>query len=167
MAGELEMGFKVTVEQGNLRFGAAHFITFGGKCERLHGHNYAVSLTLEGPLTFDSYVFDFVVLKEIVRRVTEALDHRFLLPLHNEHLTKQEMEGHWEIHFGERRYVFPARDVLALPVDNVTAERLAEYIWGEIAKELRGAESAHLVCMTVGVEEAPGQTAFYSRELAA
>ena len=161
------MGFKVTVEQGNLRFGAAHFITFGGKCERLHGHNYAVSLTLEGPLTSDSYVFDFVVLKEIVRRVTEALDHRFLLPLHNEHLTKQEREGHWEIHFGERRYVFPARDVLALPVDNVTAERLAEYIWGEVAKELRSVESAHPVCMTVGVEEAPGQTAFYSRELAA
>jgi 6-pyruvoyl tetrahydropterin synthase/QueD family protein len=166
MAGELEMGFKIVVEQGNLRFGAAHFITFGGKCERLHGHNYAVSVTLEGPLTSDSYVFDFVVVKEIVRRITDALDHRFLLPLQNPHLSLQESEGHWEIHFGERRYVFPARDVLPLPVDNITAERLAEYIWGEMNKELRRVGIGQLVNMTVGVEEAPGQSAWYSHELA-
>ncbi|MBI4759049.1 MAG: 6-carboxytetrahydropterin synthase [Chloroflexi bacterium] len=159
------MGFKVIVEQGNLRFGAAHFITLGGKCERLHGHNYAVSVAVEGPLAPDSYVFDFVVLKEIVRRITEALDHRFLLPLRNEQLSMQESEGHWEIRFGERRYVFPARDVLPLPVDNVTAERLAEYIWGEVAKELRDRGVDHLISMNVGVEEAPGQTAWYSQEL--
>jgi len=165
MAGEIEMGFKIVVEQGNLRFGAAHFITFGGKCERLHGHNYAVSVALEGPLTSDSYVFDFVVVKEIVRRITDALDHRFLLPLQNPHLSLQESEGHWEIRFGERRYVFPARDVLPLPVDNITAERLAEYIWGEMNKELRKAGIGQLVNMTVGVEEAPGQSAWYSHEL--
>jgi len=159
------MGFKIIVEQGNLRFGAAHFITFGGKCERLHGHNYAVSVALEGPLTSDSYVFDFVVLKEIVRRIADGLDHRFLLPLRNEHLSIGEGEDHWEIRFGERRYVFPARDILPLPVDNVTAERLAEYIWGEVAKELVGQASSHLVTMTVGIEEAPGQAAFFSQEL--
>jgi 6-pyruvoyl tetrahydropterin synthase/QueD family protein len=166
MVGELKMGFKVVVEQGNLRFGAAHFITMGGKCERLHGHNYAVSVTLEGALTRDDYVFDFVVLKEIVRRITDALDHRYLLPLRNEHLSMRESEGHWEIHFEDRRYVFPARDVLPLPIANITAERLAEYIWGEVAKELAGQASSHLVTMTIGVEEAPGQTAFYSQELA-
>ena len=160
------MGFKVVVEQGNLRFGAAHFITFGGKCERLHGHNYAVSVTLEGPLTSDCYVFDFVVLKEILRRITDGLDHRFLLPLRNEHLSLRQSEDHWQIGFGERRYVFPVRDVLPLPVDNVTAERLAEYIWGEVARELHAQGGGHLMTMTVGVEEAPGQTAFYSQELA-
>jgi 6-pyruvoyltetrahydropterin/6-carboxytetrahydropterin synthase len=159
------MGFKIVVEQGNLCFGAAHFITFGGKCERLHGHNYAVSVTLEGPLTADSYVFDFVVLKEILRRITDALDHRFLLPIHNKHLSIKESENHWEIRFKERLYVFPASDVLPLPVDNITAERLAEHIWGELAKELREAGAGHLTNMTVGVEEAPGQSGWYSQTL--
>lgn len=159
------MGFKVSVGEGNLRFGAAHFITLGGKCERLHGHNYAVSVTLEGPLAPDRYVFDFVVLKDILRRITDALDHRFLLPLHNELLSMQESEDHWEIRFGERRYVFPSRDVLPLPLDNITAERLAEYIWGEVARELRDHGADHLLSMSVGVEEAPGQTAWYSQEL--
>lgn len=159
------MGHKVIVEKGNLRFNAAHFITFGGKCERLHGHNYAVSVTLEGPLTPDSYVFDFVELKKIVRRISETLDHRFLLPLHNQHLKIQQDEGSWELEFKERRYVFPARDVMPLPVDNITAERLAEYIWREIARELRASGGDHLLTLTVGVEEAPGQTAFYSQGL--
>ena len=164
------MGFKVVVEGGNLRFGAAHFITMAGKCERLHGHNYAVSVVLEGPLGADSYVYDFVALKEIVRRISDALDHRFLLPLHNEKLVTHESEGHWEIRFGERRYVFPARDVLPLPLDNITAERLAEYIWGQVAAELRSRsagpqEDLRSLNLTVGVEEAPGQTAWYSHEM--
>ncbi|MBV9711092.1 MAG: 6-carboxytetrahydropterin synthase, partial [Ktedonobacteraceae bacterium] len=41
MAGERAMR-KVKIEGGYLRFSAAHFITFGGRCERLHGHNYGV-----------------------------------------------------------------------------------------------------------------------------
>ncbi len=41
---------KVRVEGGYLRFSAAHFITFGGKCERLHGHNYGVQVEAEGEL---------------------------------------------------------------------------------------------------------------------
>lgn len=159
------MGFKVIVEQGNLRFGAAHFITMGGKCERLHGHNYAVSVMLEGPLGADSYVYDFIALKAIIRRITDALDHRFLLPLHNPLLKVREMDGHWEICFDDRRYVFPARDVLPLPLDNVTAERLAEYIWREVARELHAQNERRLLTMTVGVEEAPGQTAYYSQEV--
>ena len=159
------MGYKVVVGQGNLRFGAAHFITMGGKCERLHGHNYAVSVALEGPLAPDSYVVDFVVLKQIIRHIIDALDHRFLLPMHNPKLTTQESGGHWEIRFEDRRYVFPARDVLRLPVDNVTAERLAEYIWGQVAAELRARGVHHLVSMSVGVEEVPGQTAWYTQEM--
>jgi len=157
------MGFKVIVEKGNLRFDAAHFITFGGKCERLHGHSYGLSVTVEGPLTSDSYVFDFVILKEIVRRVKDALDHHFLLPLHNPHLQLHQAEDHWEICFRERRYVFPARDVKPLPVDNITAERLAEHIWGEIAREMRASGGGHLTALTVGVEEAPGQMAYFSQ----
>jgi 6-pyruvoyltetrahydropterin/6-carboxytetrahydropterin synthase len=127
--------YKVEVERGNLRFSAAHFISFGGKCERLHGHNYAVSVVLEGELTEDHYVFDFVDLKKIVRQICDRLDHHFLLPLGSEHLEIKETDGEWEIRFENRRYVFPVEDVLH--------------------------ETANLRLITVGVEEAPGQTAFY------
>lgn len=159
------MGYKVTVGQGNLRFGAAHFITYMGKCERLHGHNYGLSATVEGPLTSDSFVVDFIILKEITRRISDALDHRFLLPMNNPHLELRQAEGHWEINFEGRRYVFPERDVLTLPLDNITSERLAEYIWGEVARELREQGCSQLAKLTIGVEEAPGQAAYFSQNL--
>jgi 6-pyruvoyl tetrahydropterin synthase/QueD family protein len=157
------MSHKIIVEKGNLRFSAAHFITFMGKCERLHGHNYALSVELAGELTDDGYVFDFVELKSVLRGICDSLDHRFLIPLQNEHLEVKAGEEEWEVHFGERRYVFPARDVLPLPVDNITAERLAEYVCDQAVERLQG--TANLSSITVGVEEAPGQTAYYNVKL--
>jgi 6-pyruvoyl tetrahydropterin synthase/QueD family protein len=157
------MSYKIVVEKGNLRFSAAHFITFMGKCERLHGHNYAVSVELAGEPTEDGYVFDFVELKSILRGVYDSLDHRFLIPMENEHLRVDESEKEWEVRFGDRRYVFPAQDVLPLPVDNITAERLAEYVCGQVVEKLGAQGATNLSAIAVGIEEAPGQTAYHTR----
>ncbi len=160
--------YSVIVEKGYLNFSASHFISYMGKCERLHGHNYGVSVTLEGGLTSDAYVFDFVVLKRIVRQICDELDHHFLLPAQSAALDVRQREGEWEIRFEGRRYILPAADVLTLPVDNITAERLAEYVGERLLEALAdgGHDLSHLTAMIVGVEEAPGQTAFYRRELA-
>ncbi|MGH2480876.1 MAG: 6-pyruvoyl trahydropterin synthase family protein, partial [Ktedonobacteraceae bacterium] len=88
---------KVKVEGGYLRFSSAHFITFGGKCERLHGHNYGVLVELEGTLGEDRLVFDFTILKQLTREICRRLNHRFLLPMHNPHLELIELEESWEI----------------------------------------------------------------------
>lgn len=74
---------RIDVYGPHLRFAAAHFTTFGGECEPLHGHNYAVSVRLEGDLTPDSWLFDFVTLRRIVASLCEELDHAFLLPSEN------------------------------------------------------------------------------------
>jgi 6-pyruvoyl tetrahydropterin synthase/QueD family protein len=158
--------YRVLVKKGYLNFSVAHFISLGGKCERLHGHNYAVSVELEGELTEDRYVLDFVVLKRIVREICDSLDHHFLLPQQSQCLDISRSDGEWEIRFEDRRYLLPDRDVLPLPLDNITAERLAEYICDQLVAELEeqgvdGLES--FTSITVGVEEAPGQTAFYKR----
>lgn len=160
--------YKVIVEKEYLRFSVAHFISYAGKCERMHGHNYAVSVELEGQLTEDRYVFDFVVLKRIVRQICDSLDHYFLLPQRSQCLDIQQGDGEWEIRFGSRRYVLPAADVLPLPVDNITAERLAEYICGQLIAALQeeiGESLQNLTSVTVGVEESPGQIAFYQQQL--
>lgn len=152
---------KVKVEGGYLRFSSAHFITFGGKCERLHGHNYGVLVELEGKLNQDKLVFDFTILKRLTREICHRLNHRFLLPMYNPHLELLEQAESWEIHFGTKRYVFPREDVVALPIDNSTAERLAEYICQELRRELAAYPTANLHTIMVGVEEAPTQMAYY------
>ena len=100
-----------------------------------------------------------------MRRICDRLDHHFLMPAQSEHLNIKEADGEWLIEFQNKRYVFPAEDVLVLPVDNITAERLAEHICGQLLKKIQELASANISSMTVGVEEAPGQTAYYKRSL--
>lgn len=169
------MSWKILIERGNLGFAAAHFITFEGECEPLHGHNYGVRVEADGPLTADSYVLDFVVLKDIVRGLCKQWDHRFLLPLHNPHLRVTDRTDAWEIEYigdlssipnapdAPIRYIMPKWTVVPLPVDNATAERLAERLALRIVHELRrrGLGQA-LERLMVGIEETEMQTAFYT-----
>jgi 6-pyruvoyltetrahydropterin/6-carboxytetrahydropterin synthase len=163
------MSWKILIERGNLGFSAAHFITFEGECEPLHGHNYGVRVEAEGALTEDSYVFDFVMLKRIVRALCKDWDHRFLLPLRNPHLRLTEQADAWELEYNARtRYSLAKAAVVPLDVDNATAERLAEVLARRIVAALdeRGVGAA-LTQLTVGIEETEMQTAFYTLDLRA
>ena len=161
------MSWKILIERGNLGFSAAHFITYEGECEPLHGHNYGVRVEATGELTPDSYVFDFVTLKNIVRTLCKTWDHRFLLPLHNPHLRITEHEGTWEIVYGtDTRYLLPRSAVVPLAADNATAERLAELLAERIAETLdEQGIGESLESLTVGIEETEMQAAFYSMDL--
>jgi 6-pyruvoyltetrahydropterin/6-carboxytetrahydropterin synthase len=156
---------KVKVEGGNLKFNAAHFITFGGGAERLHGHNYSVQVEIEGILNQDGLVFDFSILKRITREVCERINHHFILPLRNPNLVCSELPDEWEIHFRQKRYLLPREDVIALSIDNSTAECLAEYICGEVRVALADHDISNIHSLLVGVAEAPTQVAYYQVKL--
>jgi 6-pyruvoyltetrahydropterin/6-carboxytetrahydropterin synthase len=158
----------VRVERNRLRFAAAHMATFGGDCEPLHGHNYDVMIEVVGRLTDESWVIDFGVIKRLARDLCERLDHRFLLQRESRLLHSQERDGCWEISFGEtRRYTLPAQDVLALPIDNSTAERLAEWFHGQLADALRRRGADNIQMLRVGIEEMPGQAGWYEAPIGA
>lgn len=162
------MSWSILIEHGNLGFSSAHFITFEGACEPLHGHNYGVRVEAEGDLTADSYVLNFVTLKDVVRSLCKEWDHRFLLPLHNPHLViRESASDEWEIRVDEHtRYVLPRSSVVPLPVDNATAERLAQQLAQRIVRSLDAQGIAHsLRRLTVGIEETDMQVAFYTLDL--
>jgi 6-pyruvoyltetrahydropterin/6-carboxytetrahydropterin synthase len=155
------MTHRITVERNRLRFAAAHFATFGGECEPLHGHNYDVFVELEGDLTAESWVMDFGELKRLAREACEELDHKFLLQQKSRLLAIEDASDAWQVSFGSRTYRFPKSDVVALPIDNSTAERLAQWIWGRIRDGIAPGDRATLVRLRVGVEEMPGQAGWY------
>lgn len=159
------MKHKVRVERNSLRFSAAHFTTFGGQCEPLHGHNYDVFVEVEGDLTEDGWVLDFVALKKLVASLCQDLDHRFLLPVQSPVLAITEAPNAWEIAFQERRYVIPKGDVCPLPIDNSTAERLAEWLCLSLKERLAALGAANVTAIAVGVEEAPGQSGWCTLQL--
>ncbi len=111
--------FEVSVEE---TFAAGHALRgYKGKCENTHGHNYRVRVTLAGPkLDSTGLLYDFVHLKEVIRRVIGSLDHRYL----NE---------------------FSPFDAI-----NPSAENIALHIYEEIAKELHEAPNgAGIASITV------------------
>jgi 6-pyruvoyltetrahydropterin/6-carboxytetrahydropterin synthase len=98
--------FEITVEES---FAAGHALRgYRGKCEKVHGHNYKVEVTLEGEqLDETGLLVDFVELKRWLRNVIERLDHRML----NE---------------------IPPFDRV-----NPTAENMARYFYEEISRALQ------------------------------
>jgi len=156
--------FKITVERNQLRFAAAHMATFDGRCEPLHGHNYEVIVEAEGQLTDDSWVWDFGDLKDMAATIIAELDHRFLLQVDSRVLLSEERGGAWGIETGDRGYVLPSSDVVALPIDNTTAERLAGWVGRRLWADLRAKGASNIRRLTVGIEEIAGQTGWYTVE---
>jgi 6-pyruvoyltetrahydropterin/6-carboxytetrahydropterin synthase len=157
--------FKVAVTKEDLVFASAHFITLAGhRCESLHGHNYRAGVVVEGGLDTESwFVLDFAALKLLMRRLTNELDHRVLLPRDNPKLTISEDGDSVRVAFdGQPRYLFPARDCVILPIPNTTVEMLAQYLTGRVRAELR---ALHVTAIEIEVEENFGQSASYRETL--
>ena len=157
---------RVSVAGSRLKFAAAHMATFGGDCEPLHGHNYAVRIEVEGDLTEDAWLVDFGLLKRLGGDLCAELDHKFLLQTRGTFLRIQRFEGAYEIGAGPRVYRFPEEDVFELPADNSTAERIAEYLWEQLRERVSAIAGLHLARLAVEVEEAPGQSALFAASTA-
>lgn len=152
--------YKVRVSKDYLVFCSAHFITYDGDtCERLHGHNYRAAVEVEGPLDENKYVVDFVALKDLVRNITNQLDHLTLLPTRSRYIQVEENDGTVEARFGDRRWLFPRGDCVLLPVENTTAELLARWIAERVRGELTTRMSVSPALVRVEVEESFGQSA--------
>ena len=154
--------FRVHVTKDYLVFSSAHFITFAGhRCEALHGHNYRVGAAIDGELDPESwYVIDFSVLKQVMKRLCDEIDHKVLLPLTNPKLTVVEEGDVVRVAYdGQPRYVFPRSDCALLPIPNTTVEMLAQYLGGRMQSELPTA--ARVSAIEVEVEENFGQSAVY------
>ncbi len=155
----------VTVDSVRLRFAAAHMATLGDDLEPLHGHNYVVTARVEGELTSDHWVIDFSALKRLTREACEYLDHHFLLQADSTRLRIEHAGDEWAVGFAGREYRFPEADVIALPIENSTAELLAEWIAGRVIAGLRDGGHTNIRRLAVDVEEMPGQAGGYARDL--
>jgi 6-pyruvoyltetrahydropterin/6-carboxytetrahydropterin synthase len=160
--------FQVAVSKDNHVFAAAHFITFPGhRCERLHGHNYRTRVVVEGGLDPEAhFVLDFSELKQLMKRLTDELDHKVLLPLENTKVkVREEGETVTVAVNGKPRYMLPRIDCALLPIPNTTVEMLAQYLAGRVRRELTGSPGVELRGIEVEVEENFGQSATYRESL--
>ena len=90
-------------------FAAAHSLrNYPGDCHRLHGHNWKVEVeAVASELDELGMAIDFKVIKQLAKKVTDELDHRFL------------------------------NEITPFDKINPTAENLAAWIFRRIADELK------------------------------
>ncbi len=153
-----EATFRVDVAKEQFTFSAAHFITFAGDiCERLHGHNYGVKASVEGPLDENRYVVDFIALRDAVLAETNQLDHHVILPSDHAEIKISSDEKETTATFRDRRWVFPNEDCQILPVINTTAEEIACVIAERVIKRTHEKFGGALSWIEIAVDENNGQ----------
>jgi len=153
--------FRVHVTKDYLKFSAAHFIAYQGFRETLHGHNYRVSVEIEGVLGPQGYVLDFGTVKQVTKRVCGRLDEKFIIPAESDCLCVLQDDTRVTVRFEDDEFCFPRKDVVLLPIVHSSAEELARYLAGEIRRELRAAGVENYRAIEIGVEETTGQAAYF------
>jgi 6-pyruvoyltetrahydropterin/6-carboxytetrahydropterin synthase len=111
--------FQVTVDE---TFSSGHALRgYKGKCENVHGHNYKVRVTLEGPqLDSIGLLYDFTHLKRAIREIVAGVDHKFL------------------------------NDLAPFDVINPSAENLAKYFYDETTRQMKAMpEGARITSITI------------------
>lgn len=149
--------------KSNIQFSACHMIPSHGKCERLHGHNYAVHAKVYGEQNEEGIVIDFIELKNALRDITKELDHYVLLPKKSRFMDVRAYPELTKVEIGENVYQFPRGDTIILDLESTSAEELASYILERLFKELKFPDNVRSV--EIGVDEGWGQGAWVRREL--
>ena len=132
-----------------------------GSKERLHGHNYTLSLSLKlKDISFKEMV-DFSPLKKAMAALCLEWKERTFIATKNPFYEEiQKSEEELEFRLCGKRYVLPLEDVLLLPIDNSAVEPLAEVALKWLVRNLKTLlDSSPITEMTVTVEENPGQGA--------
>jgi 6-pyruvoyltetrahydropterin/6-carboxytetrahydropterin synthase len=153
--------YRVRIAKAEHVFSAAHFITYEGRCERLHGHNYRVAAEISGELNTDYLVVDFLAVRDALREIVASLDHYVLLPTDHEKLAVVDEGEEVHVEFEGRRWIFPRGDCRLLPVANTTAELLAAYIGRELKQALEGQSGLEEPHLRIELDECDGQLAIW------
>lgn len=160
--------FAVRVHPGELHFNAAHFITFNGCCENIHGHNFHVQLEARGENTPDAFVIDFILLNKLAAEICAELHDGVLVPTASEEVALTELEDDLlEIRSYDKRFILSRASCILLPIANTTAEMLAHHISNRLIESLLAHQGVgNLQTLEVAVEEADQQWGIYQREIA-
>jgi 6-pyruvoyltetrahydropterin/6-carboxytetrahydropterin synthase len=155
------MRLEIDGEHAGVKFSACHFIAGHEKCGRLHGHSYVVSIKLHGSTGDHGMIMDFVPLKKALRDIADDLDHRVLIPANSKRITISVGEEIF-VKAGNKRYVFPAEDVVLLDTEESSAEELSRLFLLRMLEQVDFPEN--VTRLEVGIDEELGQSAWTTHD---
>lgn len=147
------------------KFSCAHMTVFpDGRKERLHGHNYYLSLEVQLAAIGYSELVEFEPLKQALARLCAAWKEHLLLAADNPHFEIVRDDGaELEFRLCGERYVVPRGDAILLPIDNVSTEALSAHALELLLADVPALSAPPVIGVRVTVEESPGQGASTTR----
>lgn len=150
---------KIDGWQKGIRFSSAHTTPELGKCERLHGHTYAVHCVILGTQNRKGIVYDFVDITRALREIAEEMDHLVIVPTKGAPRIKvQEKDGSVYMQIKGRRYMFPRDDCALLPIASSTAENLCQFYLQQLVRRTKPPREVRSI--RLGIDEGYGQGAW-------
>ena len=162
--------FELKLENArDFKFSAAHFTAHGSTRERLHGHNYTLSVSILGAAGADGCVLEFSEVKVAVRALAAELDERFLCATHSSTVTAIVADEQLTLRVVVDGSLFsmPLGDAVLLPLSNTTVEELSAYFARKLVERIGAARLLErgVTSVTLGVAESPGQEARFTVSL--
>jgi 6-pyruvoyltetrahydropterin/6-carboxytetrahydropterin synthase len=146
----------------SFKFSSAHFLIFDEKnAEKLHGHNYQVRVDILVPpedkqMRERGYFIDFQIFKKYINSRLSEWDEHVLLPAEHPEIKLATSEKSLEVKFRDRHYMFPADEVILLPVTNTSVEQMSRLLANDFFAEFK---KHGVLKLRVRVEETRGQAA--------
>ena len=147
----------IEIAKEYLSFSAAHFTIFSAnRRENLHGHNFTVQSRASALLGDNGLIFDYALLKSEIKSLCDKLDEKLLLPSRSPHLDVQCTCNRVVVTFADETMTYLNRDILTIPVANVSVEELSNWF---LEKLLANEEIAAITLeeLEVRVSSGPGQ----------
>ena len=148
---------RIEIAKQALNFSAAHFTIFNAtEREDLHGHNFQVECALMSPIDENGLIFDYNLIKKAMKGICDEMDEKTLLPEKSPFLKLVHEEDYLVAEYDVERIPFLYRDVLTLPIANVSVEELSHYYLDRLMSHKDVAQQE--ICeMTVRISSSPGQ----------
>lgn len=148
----------IEISKEDLKFSGAHFTIFSATDrERLHGHNFKVSLLLTADVGDNGMCFSYVEIKSRLRKLCGSLDEYTLLPAQSPYMRVIERDDLYIAQFNGEEIPFLKTDTLVLPVRNTTVEEFARYLLELLLTDAPFIEGNEIAELVMKVSSGPGQ----------
>ena len=143
------------IDKQSHKFSAAHYTIFSAtERERLHGHNYSVSVRIVAPMGDNGYAADYNVYKNRLAALCDGLDEYLLLAGESPYQQIEEAGDCYRVTFAEEQMLFLRSDSQVLPIRNATVEEFSYYL---LQRLLEASADDDLREIELCVASGPGQ----------
>lgn len=148
----------IEVNKEDMKFSAAHFTIFSAQeRERVHGHNFRVSMSITSPANRNGLAFSYKLLKDKMRALCDELDEYTLLPAQSPYMTIEENGLLYNAHFNGETLIFLKSDCKLLPIPNTTVEAFAAYLLDRFLQDDDFVSRYEIAQVEMKVSSGPGQ----------